>query len=451
MGAASEHPLDPLGRIVWAPQSGPQTLLLTCPVEDILFGGARGGGKSDALLGDWIAHASRSHGWARGVIFRRTTPQLEEIIQRSKELFPPLGARWLAGIKTWVFPCGSRLKLRWLERDEDADNYQGHQYTWIGFDEVGIFPDPAPIDKLRATLRSTHRIQCVMRATANPGGVGHQWLKERYVLPATPLTPFFDAERRVWRVFIPSRLSDNKKLTENDPGYIDRLKSSGPPWLVRAWLEGDWDASAGDSFFIEDILMRDGAPVAWPSRCDEVFAIIDTALKDGAQHDGTAVTYYARNTFYGTPLTVLDWDVLQIEGASLDSWLPNVFGHLEYLARETSARRGSFGAWIEDKASGIVLLQQARNKGLPAHPIDGALTAMGKEGRALNASPHVYGGKVKISRYAYEKTVIYKNQSRNHFLSQVCGFRMGQKDGPRDLLDTFTYGVAIALGNSDGF
>lgn len=439
------------GGIVWKPQAGPQTWLLTCPVEDILFGGARGGGKSDALLGDWIAHASRSEGHARGVIFRRTTPQLEEIIQRSKELYPPLGARWLAGIKTWIFPCGSRLKMRWLERDEDADNYQGHQYTWIGIDEIGIWPDPAPIDKLRATLRSAHGVPCVMRASANPGGIGHQWLKERYVMPAPPMTPFFDAERRVHRVFIPSRVTDNKALLEADPGYIDRLKSSGPPWLVRAWLDGDWDASAGDSFFTEAILLRDGSPVEYPKRCDEVFAVIDTALKDNVEHDGTAVIYYARNVIAGIPLIILDWDIIQIEGALLETWLPTVLQRCEDLAKECNARKGSLGAWVEDKASGIVLIQQAQRKGLPVSPIEGALTSMGKEGRALSVSGHVYQDKVKLSDYAYHKVVAYKNQARNHLLSQVCGFRMGQKEGPRDLLDCFTYGIAISLGDTDGY
>ncbi|WP_176317341.1 terminase family protein [Burkholderia vietnamiensis] len=452
MDAQSSVAVNQAGRIIWRPQPGPQTLLLSCPVEDVLFGGARGGGKSDALLGDWAAHAGRSNGHASGLIVRRTTPQLEEIIQRSKAIYPGLGASWLAGIRTWIMPCGSRLKMRFLERDEDADNYQGHQYTWIGVDESGTWSNPDPIDKLRATLRSPYGVPCVMRSTANPGGPGHQWLKERYVMPAPPMTPFFDKERNCWRVFIPSRVTDNQKLLEADPNYVERLKSSGPPWLVKAWLDGDWDASAGDSFFPEYSLLVDGVPPEYPERCDQVFAVVDTALKDSLQHDGTAVTYYAKNKITGTPLTILDWDVLQIEGALLDAWLPSVAVRLEQLAATVQAREGSVGMWIEDKASGIVLLQQAARRGLPAYPIDGKLVAMGKEGRALNVSGHVFGGKVKISRYAYEKVVTYKAQTRNHFLSQICGFRLGTKTPHhQDLLDTFCYGIAISLGDSDGY
>ena len=440
------------GRIVWSPQPGPQTWLLECPVEDVLFGGARGGGKSDALLGDWISHAGNSRGKARGAIFRRTMPQLEEIIHRSKELFFPLRADWIAGTKTWVFPDGSRLKLRWLERDEDADNYQGHQYTWIGIDEAGTWPTPDPIDKLRATLRSAHGIPCVMRATANPGGVGHQWLKERYITPAAPMTPFYDEPRKVWRVYIPSRLKDNKRLIEADPGYFDRIKSSGPPWLVRAWLEGDWDASAGESFFSEHALLQDGEPVDTPTRTDQVYAVVDTALKDGLEHDGTAVIYFAKNKHHGVPLVILDWDLVQIEAALLEEWMPSVRARGEALAVDTKAREGNIGTWVEDKASGIVLIQQAQRNGLPVYPIDSALTALGKEGRALSVAQYVYRGQVKISRYAYNKVLTYKAQSRNHFLSQVCGFRLGTKTPHHmDLLDCFTYGVAIALGDSDGW
>ena len=439
------------GVIIWRPQPGPQTQLLTCPVEDVLFGGARGGGKTDALLGDWTAHASRSNGKARGVIIRRTTPQLEEIITRSREILLPLGAYWRAGVKTWVMPCGSTLKMRWMERDEDADQYQGQQHTYIAIDEAGNFPRPEPIDRLRATLRSPHGIKCVMRCTANPGGVGHEWLKDRYVSPAKPLTPFYDNIMHIWRVFIPSRVRDNQALLAADPGYIDRLRSSGPPWLVRAWLDGDWNASSGESFFTLEILLENGQPVEVP-RVDQVFAVIDTALKDGREHDGTAVLYCAKLKIGGPKLYILDWDVLQIEGASLEAWLPTVHQNLEALAARYQAREGNVGAFIEDKGSGTVLLQQARKRGGLSYPIEGALVAMGKEGRALNVSGYVYQGLVKISRQAFEKVTNYRGATKNHLLSQVCGFRLGAKTPHElDLLDCFTYSCAIALGNTKGY
>lgn len=210
----------------------------------------------------------------------------------------------------------------------------------------------------------------------------------------------------------------------------------------------DWNGSA---FFSESSLLVDGQPIDFPEKCDGVFAVIDTALKDNVEHDGTAVTYFARNKITGHPLCILDWDVLQIEGSLLEEWLPSVLARCEELARQCRSRVGSLGAWIEDKVSGTVLLQQGYRKGLPVCAIDGALTSMGKEGRALNVSGYVFRGMVKITRYAYDKIVNYKGQSRNHLISQVCSFRMGQKDGPRDLLDTFCYGIAISLGDVDGY
>jgi phage terminase large subunit-like protein len=236
-----------------------------------------------------------------------------------------------------------------------------------------------------------------------------------------------------------------------DPAAVEALRGQYPPLVYQQEFLAqfvDWNGSA---FFAESSLLVDGQPVNYPERCDQVYAVIDTALKDNTEHDGTAVTYFARNKYFGQPLTILDWEVLQIEGALLEDWLPGVIKRCEELAAQCQARQGSLGAWIEDKASGIVLIQQGRRAGLPVEAIDGDLTAMGKEGRALSVSGYVYRGMVKISRYAHDKVVNYKGQIRNHLISQVCGFRMGQKDGPRDLLDTFTYGVAIGLGDSEGY
>jgi hypothetical protein len=206
------------------------------------------------------------------------------------------------------------------------------------------------------------------------------------------------------------------------------------------------------TLFSIDSLLQDGQPVEYPERCDQVFAVLDTALKDGLEHDGTAVTYYARNKIAGHPLVILDWDLIQIEAALLDDWLPSVNQRLEHFAKLTKAREGNSGMWIEDKASGIVLLQQAARRGLPAYPIDNELVAQGKEGRALSVMGHVYVGKVKLSRHAYDKVSEFKGQTRNHLTSQVCGFRPGAKTPHQyDLLDTFTYGVAISLGDSEGW
>ncbi|HDR9285160.1 TPA: hypothetical protein QDB46_000214 [Burkholderia multivorans] len=237
-----------------------------------------------------------------------------------------------------------------------------------------------------------------------------------------------------------------------DPEAVAKLKDEYPALVYQQEYLADFVDWNGAAFFSENSLLVDGEPVDYPTRCDQVFAVVDTALKDGLEHDGTAVTYFARNIITGTPLTILDWDVLQIEGALLESWLPTVAQRCEELAAQVGARQGSLGGWIEDKASGIVLLQQARRRSLPFHPIEEKLVDLGKEGRALSVSGYVHRGEVKISRYAHDKVTNYKGQTRNHLISQVCGFRLGTKTPHhQDLLDTFCYGVAIALGDSDGY
>lgn len=239
--------------MTWTPQPGPQADAITatwCP--ELCFGGARGGGKSEFLLGDFLQDVPRYHQAWRGILVRKTNNELEEILARSQEMYPPTGALWEAGKRTWSWPNGATLKLRYLEREDDANRYQGHQYTWVGFDEMGTHATDRGYRKLMACLRSSHDVPTKrVRISCNPGGPGHGWIKERFITPARlGYTPLFDEETKMWRVFIPSKLTDNQILLANDPGYLDRLRGVGSPELVRAWLEGDWDVVLG-AFFSE--------------------------------------------------------------------------------------------------------------------------------------------------------------------------------------------------------
>ncbi len=236
-----------------------------------------------------------------------------------------------------------------------------------------------------------------------------------------------------------------------DPVGVANLINEYPPLVYQQEFLAEFVDWAGAAFFSLPSILQDGAGVPYPDRCDAVFATIDSATKTGKDHDGTAVCYWAINRFHGIPLTLLDYDLTQIEGSLLESWLPGVFRRLDELAKECGSRNGSVGAHIEDAASGMILLQQSRRRGWPAHAIDSKLTGVGKEERAISVSGYVYQGKVKLSAYAYDKLVAYKGQTRNHLVSQVTGFRIGLRDGADDALDAFMYGVAIALGDSGGF
>src|SRR5262245_34018152 len=142
--------------VVWQPQPGPQTALLQCPAFEIFFGGARGGGKTDAMLGDFIEHASVYGAHAIGLMVRRKRTQLVETIERSRQIYSLLGWKFQEVDKMWRAPNGARLRFAYLERDADAEEYMGHSYTRVYIEEIGNFPSDRPILKLMATLRSAH-------------------------------------------------------------------------------------------------------------------------------------------------------------------------------------------------------------------------------------------------------------------------------------------------------
>jgi phage terminase large subunit-like protein len=210
----------------------------------------------------------------------------------------------------------------------------------------------------------------------------------------------------------------------------------------------DWKGAA---FFGIDSLLIEGQPAEPTIGPDAVFAVVDTAIKDGKEHDGTAVTYFAVSKHHGIKLCILDWDIVQIKGDLLENWMPNVYRRCEELAAQYKARGGSIGAFIEDKQTGTILIQQAERRGLPGRAVDSKLTAAGKDARAISVSGYVHQGMVKISRHAYDKVINFKGITRNHFISQVCGFRIGIKDQMDDLFDTFCYGISLALGDSAGY
>ena len=232
---------------------------------------------------------------------------------------------------------------------------------------------------------------------------------------------------------------------------LAKKKLSVPPLVWQQEYLADFIDWSGKMFFSLDAMLENGSPVPYPEKIDAVYATLDSAIKTGSKNDGTGITFWGLTRFPAPRLIVLDWDLIQIEGSLLEAWLPSQFKRCDELAAVCGARFGSQGIHIEDKASGIILIQQGVRRGWNVHAIDSGLTAMGKEERAVSVSGYVHQGQVKLSHHAYDKLTTYKEMTRNHFLTQVLGFKIGEKDQADDLFDTFTYGVAIGLGDSEGF
>jgi hypothetical protein len=239
----------------WTPQPGPQTDFVESEALEVVYGGARGGGKTDALLGDFARHAAEWKDAAQGLLLRRTRRALEPTVARAREIFGAQGARWIKCRSIFEWPSGATLAFGHLNDDAAAENYQGHSYTRVYVEELNQFPSPVPIDMLFATLRSAEGAPCGFRATCHPGGPGHVWVKRRYIDPGhahprvrifkSPLDgSVFRSERR----FIPARLESNPALLARDPDYVARLERSGEATRVRAALAGDWNV-VQDPFF----------------------------------------------------------------------------------------------------------------------------------------------------------------------------------------------------------
>ena len=229
---------------------------MTCPYEEVFFGGALGGGKSDGLIGDF-SRGIEEHGNAwHGCFFRLEYPMLDEVVKRALEIFGPVyGERCFNQTKyLWRFPTGATLKFRPLKNEKDVHKHHGAQYSWVGFDELTHWPTDWHYTYLWTRLRSPKGAPTRFRATGNPGGPGDGWVKKRFMTdngqPLPPMTPvkIQCGKHTITRVFIPSKLTDNKILMQNDPGYLSRLDLIPNPALRRAMRDGDWTAFVGAAF-----------------------------------------------------------------------------------------------------------------------------------------------------------------------------------------------------------
>ena len=331
---------------------------------------------------------------------------------------------------------------------------RGRFYHLVIIDEAAFTDDETMMDTwdkaIRPTLLDYHGSALVMSNTNGDDPQNFFWRICNQ--PEHGFTQFHAPTTA--NPLVPIRLPgepDDEYAARREQTYAD-LRKENLPLVYAQEYEAEFVDWSGTAFFsLEHLLGPDGEGVDYPTRCDSVYVTIDTATKTGKENDGTAAVYFAktREAVSPTPLIVLDYDIAQIEGATLEQWLPSVFDKAERLAEQCKARGGMIGVWIEDKASGMILYSRRANKIARSSRSNSKLTAVGKVERAINASGPVFRGKVKLSDHANDKVVPYKGTSRNHLRSQVLGFRPGSKDQvDDDILDCFTYGVALSFDNA---
>lgn len=260
---------------------GKQARFLSSWEDEVLYAGGRGSAKSTALLVDPLPLCE--NGNFRGLIIRRTMPELRELISRAQILYKDAypSAKWNDQEKIFKFPSGAKMEFGYCDNEQDLERYRGQEFQWIGIDEIAQFPGPWIIDRLKGSLRTTDKtLPCYMRFTCNPIGAGRGWLKKRFKIIFNKNTGEGNFEQTfkipvqtplgvmyISRKWFHSTVHDNKVLIKTNPMYVAALASQSNDALRAAELEGSWEDVVGLAFpeFDEEVHVVDrfDIPAAW--------------------------------------------------------------------------------------------------------------------------------------------------------------------------------------------
>lgn len=304
---------------VWQALPGSQSLFLQSPIREVCFAGTRGPGKTDSMLMAFAQYCGRGYGdYWRGVIFRRNYKHLDDIISKSKRWFNRSAQkpRFLAGTSAlkWVWPTGEELLLRAFEDEEDYWSYHGHEYPFIGWEELTSWASINCYESMKSCNRSSFQgipglewIPRFIRSSTNPYGVGHNWVKNYFIDPAPYGKIITDADGN-HRVCLFGSIKENPYLGDE---YIKTLQSITDPNKRKAWLEGSWDITSGGMF--DDIwdanahiLKPFKIPRSWRITrsfdwgSSKPFSVGWWAISDGTDakmHDGTTRSFPRKTLF----------------------------------------------------------------------------------------------------------------------------------------------------------
>lgn len=243
--------------VLWTPNPK-QAIFMSRAEDEALYGGAAGGGKSDAIVAEALRQIHIPH--YKGLIIRKTFPQLTELVDKSFKLYPFVdkGAKYNQSEHTWKFTSGAKIRFGSMHHPKDKHQYQGQAYDYIAFDELTHFTLEEYVFLKSRNRANGPGTRCYIRATANPGGVGHGWVKDRFITAGRAGDTLWEKvsinmpggesiTRWMSRVFIQATVFDNPQMLENDPDYLTRLASL-PTAEREALLYGNWDSFSGQYF-----------------------------------------------------------------------------------------------------------------------------------------------------------------------------------------------------------
>lgn len=392
-----------------------QLRFLAAPHREKLFGGAAGGGKSDALLMDALLYVEEP-GYS-AILFRKTYADLAlpgALMDRAHEWLGPTDAHWNEQTKTWTFPSGATLSFGYLEHEKDKFRYQGSEFQYIGFDELTQFKE-SQYRYLRSRLRrgSTMRVPLRIGSASNPGGVGHDWVFKAFV------------ERPDQRdvVFIPALLDDNPHLDREE--YRKALEALDEVTRMQL-LEGQWVKDECDVIFRREWFAGryDAVDLRLPVASVARYIFWDTAFKEGEERDYSACVVAELSSDY--TLYVREVGAWRLE-------FPDLLSYMEDIAARHNQDRKLRGIVVEDVGAGTSAIQTLRGASRWVAPYIQAFRVRGKKTeRAREASVWARRGMVKLPAPSPEVSWLHD------FEEQLFAFPITEHD---DMTDAFVMSI----------
>lgn len=391
-----------------------QAAFLLLNAREALYGGAAGGGKSDALLMAALQYVDVP-GYA-ALLLRRTFHELSKpgaLMDRAHQWLAETAARWNERDKQWTFPSGATLTFGYMENENDKYQYQSSEFHFIGFDELTQFRE-SMYTYLFIRLRRLMGVDIPlrMRAATNPGGIGHEWVRQRFITGG----------KAHGRVFIPALLDDNLYIDKTE--YVANLQQTDAVTFKRMRY-GDWDVRDGGSKFRRE----------W-------FEVVDDAPKDVRKVRYWDLAGTEPNATYPDP----DWTAGVLLGRSSEGvyYVLDVQhkrlspGKVERLIRATAEADGrNVPIWIEQEggASGKAVIERYRRAVLDGWIVQGDAPGKDKVTRATPVSAKAEAGDMKVVRGAW----------LSEFWNELEAFPDGAHD---DIVDALSgaYGRLTAQG-----